>query len=100
MASENTNTNSPQSASGPTNNTTVTIENQTSTNVENGNNNTSAATLGPEEEASKSQVRMPIILMSSDQLKQCFTVLPEQNRSIKISFPEPKPNGTEHVKSA
>ena len=64
MASENTNTNSPQSASGPTNNTTVTIENQTSTNVENSNNNTSAATLGPEEEASKSQVRMPIIFIS------------------------------------
>ena len=87
MASENTNTNSPQSASGPTNNTTVTIENQTSTNVENSNNNTSAATLGPEEEASKSQVRMPIILMSSDQPKQCFTILPEPNKSIKFCFP-------------
>ena len=63
MASENTNTNSPQSASVSTNNTTVTIENQTSTNVENSTNNTSAATLGPEEEASKSQVRKPIIFI-------------------------------------
>ena len=37
--------------------------------------------------------------LSSDQPKQCFTVLPEPNKSIKVLFPEPKPNRTEHIKS-
>ena len=36
----------------------------------------------------------------SDRPKQCFTVLPEPNKSIKVLFPEPKPNRTKHVKSA
>ena len=36
----------------------------------------------------------------SDRPKQCFTVLPEPNKSIKVLFPEPKLNRTEHVKSA
>ena len=35
---------------------------------------------------------------SSDQTKQCFTVLPKLNRTSQSKFTEPKPNRTEHVK--
>ena len=36
---------------------------------------------------------------SSDQPKQCCTVLPKPNHSIKVLFAKPKWNRTEHVKS-
>ena len=32
----------------------------------------------------------------SDRPNQCFTVLPEPNKLIKVLFPEPKPNRTEY----
>ena len=36
----------------------------------------------------------------SYQPKQCITILPEPNKSIKVLFHEPKPNRIEHVRSA
>ena len=39
-------------------------------------------------------------IQHQDQPKHCFTVLTKPNKSMKVLFPEPKPNRTEHVKSA